>query len=119
MKYVILFLIFGVLAFGIGKIVWSYFDHYGWKAGAHPSKNATITGFSSEEVIYAKNAAKFKTTVTFSDGFYFITHKTNREQHFLKYRISIDASLKAKILSKAMEKHKAAVENVVAKGGRI
>ena len=103
--YFLGFIMLAGVLFGIGRSIYWLFDHTGWQSDAVPDLNATITDISSKEVKYVKNGAKFKTTVTFSDGFYFITHKTNRDQHFMTYTISVDDSLKSEIVSRAMEAH--------------
>ena len=115
MIYVLGFIILGAVLFGVGRSIWWSFDHSGWYSNARPDRDATITSCNSEKVKYEKNGAKFKTTVEFSDGFYYITHKTNREQHVFTYNISIDSALKSEILTKAMDKHKTAVEKKLAK----
>ena len=83
----------------------SKFDHTGWKKGSIPDRHATIANISSEKVKYDKNDAKFKTTVLFSDGFYFITHRTNRENRPLSYTISIDTKLANEIVARAKAIH--------------
>ena len=107
MLRVLAILFIGALAF---RDLWWHFDHSGWKKGSVPDVNATVLDCSSKKVQYASNHAKFKTTVLFSDGFYFITHKTNRTQHFMTYTISLGPTLRAEIIKIAEEKHKNAVE---------
>ena len=94
------------------KPVWSMFDHTGWNAGAIPNRNATVKDMKSERVKYLRNGAKFKTVVTFSDGFWYMTHKTNRKNGFMKYTISVDRELKLQILEKAVAAHREAVVKV-------
>lgn len=96
--------------YSLWKSFYSLFDHCEWDPGALPDPNAKIISFSSEQVQYSKNGAKYKTTVKFSDGFYFITHKTKRENSFLSYRISIDEHLKKEILECAIDAHTEAVQ---------
>lgn len=112
MIYLVGAFLFGCMIFGIGRSVYWSFDHLGWNNVARPDADAQINNFTSEQVKYEKNGAKFKTTVTFTDGFYYITHKTNSERHVLSYTISIDDALKAEIIKKAIEKHQKAVEKV-------
>ena len=87
--------------------IWSLFDHSSWSEDAQPSTNAQIVDIQIKKVKYAKNAAKFKTTVIFSDGFRFITHRTKRKQHYMSYEISID---KNEILMRAISAHEQALE---------
>ena len=106
MDYVVLaVLIMPCLVFFIRSIYWK-FDHKGWKENSRPDPNARIIDVSREEVMYEKNGAKYKTTVRFSDGFYYITHKTHRENHFLSYTISVDKELSDEIIETAIEAHK-------------
>ena len=88
------------------------FDHKGWNDGAVPDVNATVKDVKSERVKYSRNDAKFKTVVTFSDGFWYMTHKTNRKNGFMKYTISVDQELRRQIVEKAIAAHKEAVEKV-------
>lgn len=55
-----------------------------------------------------KGEHKYRTIVTFDDGFRYISHKTNRENHFLSYSISVPRSMNAEILSDAVAAHKKA-----------
>ena len=96
--------------YNLWKAFYSLFDHCEWDPGALPDPNAKIISFSSEQVQYTKNGAKYKTTVKFSDGFYFITHKTKRENSFFSYRISIDEHLKREILECAIIAHTKAIQ---------
>lgn len=108
-------IIIGGVVYGIGRSIWSVFDHSGWKSDSKPDPNAQIIDISSKRVKYSKNGAKYKTTISFSDGFYYITHKTNREQNLLAYKISIDNNLMAEILESAISDHRIAVENAAKK----
>ena len=92
--------------------IYSRFDHSSWNESAQPSQDATITDVTPEKVKYSKNNAKFKTTVTFSDGFRFVTHRTNKVQHLMSYDISIDIN---EITTLAIEAHQKAVEKELKK----
>ena len=96
-------------AYGICRALYHLFDHCGWNENANPNAMAEILKISSEKVQYVKNGKKYKTTVLFSDGFYFITHRTNREDYFLSYKISVDESLMEEIITKACKMHNKAV----------
>ena len=87
--------------------IWSKFDHSSWDEKAQPSLNAKIADIKVEKVHYVKNGAKYKTTVLFSDGFRFVTHRTDRDERFFTYSISLN---KEEILRCAMNAHKEAVE---------
>lgn len=100
----------GLINMGIG--VYSWWDHTGWEEPNKPDPQAQIKDIQKQKVKYTKNNAKFKTTVKFTDGFYFVTHRTNRENHFMSYQISVDAE---EILRLALEAHSKAVEKKLAK----
>ena len=52
------------------------------------------------------NDVRFKTTVTFSDGFQYISYETRTERTgLLSYNIIVDADIKKAILNRAVEKH--------------
>lgn len=99
----------GFALFNLYREAWSWFDHCKWESWATPDQNAKLTNFSSEQVKYSKNNAKYKTTVSFSDGFTFTTFKTGRESGFMSYRIYIDQAMKLEIIQKAIDKHDKAV----------
>ena len=112
MEFFLLIFLVAILAFPIYflcKDVSSFFNHSGWNAISNPSSDATIIDVKSEEVQYAKNNAKYKTTVTFSDGFYFVTHETNRENSFFSYKITVDKFLMSRIIDNAKRAHEKAV----------
>lgn len=92
-------------AWSIACAAWSCFDHTRKPRDFAPDANASVVDVKTERVKYLKNGAKFKTTITFSDGFQFITHKTKREDGFFKYQISIDEDLAEVILRKAFSAH--------------
>lgn len=63
----------------------------------------------SSPVQYTKNNAKYCTVVRFSDGYVYESHKTNRDNGFMNYTISVDGALRAEIAREAIAKHKKAV----------
>ena len=91
----------------MGKAIWSCFAHTSWDKDANPDPDAIIVDINSQQVKYVKNGAKFKTTVVFSDGFTYVTHKTNRENHFGSYTISVN---RKEIAEAAKLAHAKAVE---------
>lgn len=107
---IILIAFFAYGFFRIGKAIWSCFDH-SWtvdNAKLHPG--AKIVDINTEEVQYIKNGAKYKTTVRFSDGFTFVTHETEREDHFVSYKISLNKELYDQIIRSAIAAHDCALE---------
>ena len=107
---VVLFSFFAYGFFRIGKSIWSEFDHARLGKNCTLKKDAKIVDVDTVRVRYLKNGAKYKTTVRFSDGFTFITHETDREDHVLSYRISIDSELYKQIIDNAIEMHDAVME---------
>lgn len=105
--WALLSVIVAYYSYRIGKAVWNCFDHSKVKANSVLCSDANIVDVRSEKVQYAKNGAKYKTTVTFSDGFKFITHKTNREDNFFTYQISVDTE---EILENATKAHDRALK---------
>lgn len=91
----------------MGKAIWSCFAHTSWDKDATPDPDAIIVNINSQQVKYVKNGAKFKTTVEFSDGFTYVTHKTHRENHFGSYTISVN---RKEIAEAAKAAHAKAVE---------
>ena len=103
--------IFGIiLLIAILRQVLSYFDWGSWEGRVCPDPNAQIIDVSREQVKYAKNDVRYKTTVLFSDGYRFVTTKTKRKQGFMSYRIFVDAELDAKIRQKAIRRHDKAAQ---------
>lgn len=103
----VLFLVFCV--YNIVKEISTYKDHGKWEKGATPDPNAKIINTQVEQVKYVKNGAKYKTEITFSDGYHFISHKTNVKTGFGHYTISVDQELAEKIKEKAIASHEKAV----------
>lgn len=104
----IIFLVRGLINFAKG--FWSIFDHAKISKSAILREDAKIVNVRSEKVQYVKNGMKYKTTVTFSDGFTFITHETDRDDHFLSYNISISPELQEWIIRAATDAHEDAFE---------
>ena len=99
-----------LLCFWVGhKDILSNFDSSGKKSNTRLDPYADILDINIEQVQYARNDAKFKTTVTFSDTYYYETHLTHRENGFYSYTISIDQELREQILRNAIFAHNAAV----------
>jgi hypothetical protein len=103
--------VLGACCVNMVKSIRSMFNQTSWKENSVPDPQAIIVDVNSQQVKYAKNDAKFKTTVIFSDGFVFTTHKTNRVNHFGSYTISVDrkqiAELAKAAHAKAVEKKQA------------
>ena len=92
------------------RAIYHLFDHTDYDTTLPLDPHAKIVDICSEQVQYTKNGAKYKTTVSFADGFRFITHKTKRKEGFFTYQISIDEETLKRIIDKAIFAHKKAVE---------
>lgn len=111
-KIILVLILFAVLAYpiyGLIRAFLSLFDHGKWKKNSTPSAEARIVDMKTEKVQYVKNGTKYRTTVLFSDGFTYITHKTDRSDNFFTYSISISPELRDKIVYNAEKAHQKAV----------
>ncbi len=105
-----------IICYNSYKSIYAWTDQYGWKEDSNPDKNAKIQNITSEKVQYGSSStyAKLKTKITFSDGFYFITHKTDYEHlGAITYRVYLSDELKEKIISSAIEKHNLSVDKFI------
>ena len=107
--YIMITLFLGFCIYNVVKDIGTWKDHGKWAKGAAPDPNATIVNTQVEQVKYVKNGAKYKTEITFSDGYHFISHKTNVKTGFGHYTISIDRELAEKIKANAIAYHAKAV----------
>ena len=101
------------VAYCFGRAFWSLFDHIEWGENSYPSYDAKIVDIRTEKVQYLKNGMKYKTTIYFSDGFMFTTHKTNRENGFFTYNISIDKKMLNEIINEAIRLHEKEVSKKI------
>ena len=109
MDFIAIIALVFVLIFAL-RAFYHLFDHTKQEPYTKLDPLAEIVDIQTEKVEYSKNGAKYKTTVFFSDGFQFITHKTNRKEGFFTYQISIDDSLRKEIIESAIAAHNQAVE---------
>lgn len=100
----------GIMFYNIYMEVYTCFDRYGWEKNAKPAKEAPIQNITSQQIQYTRNKAKLKTKISFSDGFYFVTYKTDRDYGILTYKIFISDETRKKIIGLALEKHKLSVD---------
>ena len=107
-----------IIYFAFRKQVWSLSDHSEAYHNVELKQDAKIIDIKTEKVQYMKNDTKYKTTVSFSDGFSFITHKTNREDHFFTYNISVGSELYEQIIGNAIAAHNRALEQQLKQKGK-
>ena len=67
----------------------------------------TVSNISSEEVKFGKTMAEYKTTVTFTDGFEYVTNKTKYDKGpvVASYKYYIDEELREEIIKDAIAAH--------------
>mgnify|MGYP004478296421 CR=1 FL=1 len=109
----LLLVVLGVVFYNSYMSIYTWADHYGWEENSNPDKNAKILNITSQQVQYTRNGAKLKTKISFSDGFYFITYKTDRDDGFMTYRIYLSGALKERIVADAVKHHSTAVDKFI------
>lgn len=101
-----------LLVIALGPIFWSSWynstDHQKIPPDAELLPNAEIVKVDRKRS-GLKGSYRFRTIVTFSDGFEYISHKTNVENYIISYTISVDRSLTKEILLDAVNAHACAV----------
>ena len=107
--YFILFI--GVIAAGIYFYIHIAHDHWSPRSGQTLDANAVITDISYKQ---SELADRFKTTVTFSDGFVYSSYKTKTKLGFLKKTFSVTEEIKQEIERRAIAKH----AELISKSGR-
>lgn len=88
-----------------GGSISAMYDHYRWKYTAKPDPNATIIGINTAKEKLTKQNVKFRTTVEFSDGFYYVSYDTTTSRGLISYTISMDNDLRNRIIQKAVTAH--------------
>lgn len=64
----------------------------------------------TRKLVGLKGSHRWRTTVTFEDGFRYISHKTDVEERFISYSISVSAKTHKEIILDAILAHRRAVE---------
>ena len=112
MDVLICFLVIVMLI--IGFVNWSKDSWYNSRSHSSVSEStrlradAKIIDVKSERVGYKNNAA-IRTTVTFDDGFSYISHDSERDVHLLSYTLTVSKEVLNKILHDAVAAHQAAL----------
>lgn len=101
----VLFLVAGL---NIYDSIYNAFSHSGGNK-KNLRRDAKIVDVK-QYTVGAKNRKKIRTEVIFDDGFEYISHKTDREDSFLSYRIQVTEETKKRILNDAMEAHRKACD---------
>ena len=114
--YVCGFAILCSVGFSLFMEVYSRFDHCHWDQNAMPCEEAEVKREEIKKVKYTKNNAKFKTIVYFDDGFRFVTFKTDRNDKFLSYDISVS---KSEVIRLAEAAHEKEIDKLKKKGKTV
>ena len=92
------------------KHIYYAFEHGKWERGSVPDPDASVVNVESEPVNYA-GVVRFKTTITFSDGFRYISHKTKQDVSWVgSVKYTLPEDLEKEIMQRAMEAHAKAVK---------
>lgn len=113
-EIVLMVLAVALLALYIGSRIYNSQNHTKYDE-EKLRKNAKVIDVKWKEV-GDKSHRKFRTTVTFDDSFQFISHYTDRENHFGYYEISLSKELKRQVLEDAIEVHAALVGDEITYG---
>lgn len=101
----------GVLALvailNIYSWIYNAFSHINVKSYKNLRRDAKIVNVK-RDTVGSKNDKKIRSVVTFDDGFEYVSHKTDRENHLMSYKIQVTESTAKEILEDAMEAHQKA-----------
>lgn len=113
-EYVIIIIGAAILIVELVKLINAQSDHSGWDdQNKKPDINASITKINHQKVSFIMFRSKMKTTVTFSDGFYYTSGKTKTAQVDARhYSISVDREMTLDIVEKAIKAHADAVNSI-------
>lgn len=105
----ILFIAGLVLVAVLNVYSWIYnaFSHSSVKSYENLRRDAKIVNVK-RDTVGSKNDKKIRTMVIFDDGFEYVSHKTDRDDSFLSYRIQVTEATAREILEDAMEAHQKA-----------
>ncbi len=100
---ILVFLLF-VLGAIICKDIYDSTSHSVCDSPAMLKEDATIINVE-RKVIGSKGHKRYRTTLHFSDGFRFISHKTDVANHLIAYSISVTSELNKEIIRDALIAH--------------
>jgi hypothetical protein len=90
--------------------------HWGWSKDARPDVNAVIVS-AKPEFVNMKAFSKFKTTIKFSDGFWFTSPATKKSTKIARYEFSVDEEQLKSDMERAMRTHRKEAEARLKKEG--
>lgn len=89
--------------------IYNLFSHSSAKDYKNLRRDAKIVSVK-RDTVGGKNDKKIRTEVIFDDGFEYISHKTDRDDSFLSYRIQVTEATAREILEDALESHQKACD---------
>lgn len=89
--------------------IYNLFSHSSAKDYKNLRHDAKIVSVK-RDTVGGKNDKRIRTEVIFDDGFEYISHKTDRDDSFLSYRIQVTEATARKILEDALEAHQKACD---------
>ena len=98
----------------VGEI-YSRFVHTRWEKNAKPDENAEVVAVRCRAVVFVPGKAKFRSLVKYSDGFRYLTYKTDRVDYLMRNRYTISV-IEQEIIAIADEAHWEALEKMELKG---
>lgn len=107
--YLLSFIVFGALAAMICYEVYNGKDHSKCALPEFLREDAKISSVKQEKV-GLKGSVTYRTTILFQDGFQYISHKCDRNDHFTYYTIFISEDTAENIRQSAYNAHRKAIE---------
>ena len=109
--YAVIFSVLGFAAYAVIKSgIYNMTSHSIYDDCEKLRENAEIITVTREIIGGRKSIKRYRTILTFDDGFKFISHKTNTENGVFTYTISIGEVINQEILNDAIEAHKKMIE---------
>ena len=104
---VVVFLYVGIIVWLIRNKIYTSTNHINYDS-SKLTDDATIKEIK-HNTVGAKGDKVIRTTVTFSDGFRFVSHDTIRENHLFFYTLSVPEEIKKRITQTAVLAHRQAL----------
>ena len=101
---IILVVMLVIIAIIIYKDIYNSTSHVIYDGSSILKEDATIID-AERKVVGTKGHRRLRTTLYFSDGFVFISHKTDVENLFFVYKISTTSEIDKEIINDAFTAH--------------
>lgn len=102
--FIAMLVIFGGLAWVIYTDWYASRSHYYYDNIATLREDVKIS-YVNRESVGTRGRRRWRTTVLFTDGFKYVSHKTDIQNHFASYTISISVNTNDEILQDALMAH--------------